>query len=141
MKIASSITNQFQNFHVQNLCQLVHHVEGRGPFIVTQDGAAPDDPQMRECSFVLTKRGTWLHFYLYLALPEKVRAQCAHFETIAEVLQRADTLPANVVVEDASSLQDLLHEAKFEPDASDPTGQALLREVRQRHAEKSSSQS
>ncbi len=36
---------------------------------------------------------------------------------------------------------DLLHEAGFEPDVSDPTGQALLREVRQRHAEKSSPQS
>ena len=96
MKIASSITNQFPNFHVQNLCRLIHGVEGRGPFIVTQDGAAPNDPQMRECAFVLTKRGTWLHFYLYLALSEKVREQCAYFETVAEVLQRADTLPANV---------------------------------------------
>ena len=56
-------------------------------------------------------------------------------------MQRADTLPTNVGVEDAASLQDLLHEAGFEPDVSDPTGQALLREVRQRHAEKSSPQS
>ena len=133
MKIASSITNQFQNFHVQNLCRLIHGVEGRGPFIVTQDGAAPNDPQMRECAFVLTKRGTWLHFYLYLALSEKVREQCAYFETVAEVLQRADTLPAKVTVEDAVSLQELLREAGFEPDASDLTGQALLREVRLRH--------
>lgn len=133
MKIASSITNQFQNFHLQNLCELIHGVGGRGPFIVTQDGAAPNDPQMRECAFVLTKRGTWLHFYLYLALPENVRGQCTYFESVADVLQRADTLPANVVVEDAASLQELLHEAGFEPDASDRAGQALLREIRQRH--------
>jgi hypothetical protein len=135
MKLAGSITNQFQNFQVQNLCQLVHHVEGRGPFIVTQDGAAPEDRQMRECSFVLTRRGTWLHFYLYLALPEKVRAAFTYFETVADVLKTTDSLPANVTMEDAASLQSFLRESCFEPDVSDPTGRALLHQARQRHAD------
>lgn len=133
MKTANSITNSYQDFQVLNLCQLVHHVEGRGPFMVTQDGCDPNDAAMRNCSFVLTRRGTWLHFYLYLALPEKVRAQCAHFETVAEVLQRADSLPPKVIVEDAASLQELIREAGFEPDAADATGQALLREMKKRH--------
>ncbi|MBL9169200.1 MAG: hypothetical protein JNN07_15780 [Verrucomicrobiales bacterium] len=141
VKLANSITNQFQDFHVQNLCQLVHHVEGRGPFIVTQDGAAPDDPRMRQCSFVLTKRGTWLHFYLYLALPEVVRDQLTYFDAIAAIIQRAETLSAKVVVEDASSLQDLLHETGFKPEASDLIGQALLREVSLRHSQKAAAES
>lgn len=141
VKLANSITNHFQDFHVQNLCQLVHHVEGRGPFIVTQDGAAPDDPRMRQCSFVLTKRGTWLHFYLYLALPEVVRNQLTYFDTIAAVMRGAETLPPKVVVEDASSLQDLLRDTGFQPDTSDLIGQALLREVSLRHAEKAAAES
>ncbi len=133
MTASRTITNRYQDFHLLDLSRLMKTSAGRGPFLLVQDGCDPADPQMRECAFVLTKRGTWLHFYLYLALSEKVREQCAYFETVAEVLQRADTLPANVVVEDAASLQELLHEAGFEPDASDPLGQALLREVRLRH--------
>jgi hypothetical protein len=133
MKTANAISNRYQDFQVLNLCQLVHHVDGRGPFMVTQDGCDPNDPTMRACSFVLTKRGTWLHFYLYLALPESVRQHCAHFETVADVLQRADALPGRVVVENAASLQELIREAGFEPDAADATGQALLRELKKRH--------
>lgn len=133
MKTANSITNSSQDFQLLNLCKLVHHVEGRGPFIVTQDGCDPNDSTMRQCSFVLTRRGTWLHFYLYLALPETVRQNCAYFDSIAEVLQRAESLPSRVIVEDAGSLQELIREAGFEPDAGDATGQALLRELRKRH--------
>lgn len=133
MKIANPITNRYQDFQVQNLSQLVHRVEGRGPFMVTQDGCDPDDPKMRACSFVLTKRGTWLHFYLYLALPEVVRARCAHFESMSDLLDRAGNLPGKVVVENAASLQEMIREAGFEPNASDRTGQALLNELKKRH--------
>lgn len=138
MKIASAITNNFQNFHVHNLSQLVHRVEGRGPFIVTQDGAAPDDPKMRQCSFVLTRRGTWLHFYLYLTLPENVRAACAHFDSIADVMAHAETLPGKATVEDTASLQELIHTAGFTPEPTDVAGTALLQAIIDRHATQSS---
>lgn len=134
MKTAGPITNNYQDFQVQNLCQLVHHVDGRGPFIVTQDGCDPNDSRMRACSFVLTRRGTWLHFYLYLALSESARAKCTYFETAPEIVRHAESLPAKAVVEDAHSLQELLREVGFEPDASDPSGSALMNTLRQRHA-------
>ncbi len=134
MKPANAITNRYQDFKVLNLCQLVHHVEGRGPFMVTQDGCDPNDSAMRPCSFVLTRSGTWLHFYLYLALPEMVRQKCVHFETAAEVLQQADSLPAKVIVEEAATLQELIRGSGFEPAAEDAAGRALLREIRGRHA-------
>jgi hypothetical protein len=137
MNIASTITNSFQNFHVHNLSQLVHRVEGRGPFIVTQDGAAPDDPKMRPCAFVLTRRGTWLHFYLYLTLPENVRAACAHFDSIADVMTLAEKLSGKPIVEDTASLQDLIRSTGFTPDASDSAGNALLRAIVERHARRS----
>jgi hypothetical protein len=133
MKTANAITNRPQDFKILNLCQLVHHVDGRGPFMVTQDGSEPNDPKMRECSFVLTKRGTWLHFYLFLALPDTVRQKCAHFETAADALHRAKSLPSEVVVETAASIQELLQECGFEPDSEDAAGRALLREMQRRH--------
>ena len=134
MKTAQTITNRYQDFKVLNLCQLIHHVEGRGPFMVTQDGNDPNDPARRHCSFVLTKRGTWLHFYLYLALPEAVRQKLAYYESVPEVMQQADSLPTKVVVEDVASLQELIREAGFEPAAEDAAGRALLQEITKRHA-------
>jgi hypothetical protein len=134
MKAAKAITNDYQDFTLLNLAQLVHRAEGRGPYLVTQDGSAPGDPTLRQCSFVLTKRGTWLHFYLYLALPGAVRTACAQFETLQEAMQQADSMPPQVVVEDAVSLQELLLHYGFEPAADDLTSQALLKEMQRRHA-------
>lgn len=133
MKPASAITNQFLDFHLLNLAELVHHTPGRGPFMVTQDGCDPKDAAMRACTFVLTKRGTWLHFYLYLALPEAVRQACAHFDSVAEILNHAESLPPGVIVETAASLQDLLLGAGFEPAEGDVEGHAVLRALRIRH--------
>ncbi len=126
-----TITNHFTDFRMLDLSKLEHRLEGRGPYMLVQDGSAPDDPRMRECSFVLTKRGTWLHFYLYLALPKAVQRHCAQFETAAEALKCADCLPGKVVVEDAASLQELLHEAGFEPE--DEAGQKLFAEMKAKH--------
>lgn len=131
MIASHTITNRFTDFRLLDLSKLEHRVEGHGPFMMVQDGSAPDDPKMRECSFVLTKRGTWLHFYLYLALPAEVRSRCAHFDTASEVLKRADSLSERVIVEDAASLQELLLEAGFEPE--DPVGQELFTEMKTRH--------
>lgn len=126
-----TITNRFPDFRLLDLSKLEHRTSGHGPFMLMQDGSAPDDPKMRECSFVLTKRGSWLHFYLYLALPENVRRHCAHYPTAAEALKRADTLPDKVVVEDAASLQELLQEAGFEPEGV--ADQKLFQEMKARH--------
>lgn len=133
MKPASAITNQFLDFHLLNLAELLHRTPGRGPFMVTQDGCDPKDAAMRACTFVLTKRGTWLHFYLYLALPEAVRQNCAHFDSVADILSHAESLPPDVLVENAASLQDLLVGAGFEPAEGDAEGKAILRELRTRH--------
>lgn len=129
---ASPITNRHQGFHIHNLAQLLHNTGSRGPFIVTQDGSDPSDPRMRPCSFVLTRRGTWLHFYLYLALSEEARARTVQFESAAEALQTAASLPDTVTVEDALSLQELLKSAGFQPVLPDAAGRALLQAVRQR---------
>ncbi len=133
MSATKIITNSYQDFHLLALGQLLSHGEGHGPFIWVQDGCAPDDPRQRVCSFVLTRRGTWLHYYLFLALPEAVRRKCAMFETSAEALALASTLPARPVVEDSLSLPELIHAAGFSPADSDAAGHALLVELQRRH--------
>lgn len=132
MNPVSPITNRHQEFRIHNLAQLLRQDGARGPFIVTQDGSDPGDPRMRPCSFVLTRRGTWLHFYLYLALSNEARAHCVQFESAADALHAAASLPDMVRVENAVSLQELLLEAGFQPGPPDPAGRALLEAVRQR---------
>lgn len=127
-----TITNSYQDFQFLELSKLLH-TEGRGPFMVVQEGCAPDDSSSRHCSFVLTHRGTWLHYYLFLALPEEVRRQIAMFDTVADVFARAETMPARVKVEDAMSLQELMHDEGFEPDAADEQGRVLFEDLRRRH--------
>ena len=137
MLATHTITNHFTDFRLLDLSKVEKRLEERGPFILVQDGSAPEDPRMRECSFVLTKRGTWLHFYLYLALPKGVQRHCAQFETAAEAMKCADCLPGKVVVEDAASLQELIHEAGFEPE--DVAGQTLLAEMKAKHSKSAAS--
>jgi hypothetical protein len=127
------LTNDYRDFQLMELGKLMASSGGRGPFMVVQDGIAPGDPRMRTCSFVLTRRGTWLHYYLFLTLPEDVRRRCALFESGAEALGMAGTLSGAPVVEDAFSLPELIHEGGFEPAETDRTGRALLKELRRRH--------
>ena len=131
MLATRTITNSYQDFQLLELSKLLH-TEGRGPFMVVQEGCAPDDSSSRHCSFVLTHRGTWLHYYLDLALPEEVR-RVAMFDTVADVFARAEAMPARVKVEDAMSLQELLRAEGFEPGAEDEQGRALLDDLRRRH--------
>jgi hypothetical protein len=134
-----TITNRLADCELFDLSKLMGSGQTRGPFLLVQDGCAPGDPRMRECSFVLTRRGTWLHYYLYLALPETVRRRCALFDRAHEAMQRVETLPDEVRVEDSHSLQELLHEHGFEPDPSDLAGKALLERLRQRHPDRAAS--
>jgi hypothetical protein len=134
-----TITNRLADCELFDLSKLMGSQDGRGPFLFVQEGCDPGDPRMRECSFVLTHRGTWMHYYLYLALPESVRRRCALFERANEAMQRVETLPDEVRVEDAHSLQELLHEHGFEPNPADLAGKALLERLRQRHQDRSAS--
>lgn len=132
MTASRTITNCYQDFHLLDLSRLMKNSTGRGPFLLVQDGCDPADPQMRECSFVLTRRGTWLHYYLFLTLPETVRRRCVLFEAGAEALSFAANLPAAVTVENMRSLQELIHESGFQPDVEDHVGNALLEQLRER---------
>lgn len=125
MIASRSITNRYQDFRLLDLSKLMKRTDGRGPFLLVQEGCDPADPQFRECSFVLTRRGTWLHYYLFLTLPEIVRRRCAMFESSGEALEFAGNLAHPVTVETAVSLQEWIHQTGYQPAAEDAVGQAL----------------
>lgn len=140
MEIANAIANEVSRCQLLNLAEVVGRKEGRGPYILLQEGCDPLDPRMRMCAFVLTRRGTWLHFYLYLSLPRSVRARWLEFETAAEALHAAEGLTERAVVEEAGSIQEMVREAGFEPGEHDPVGRALLESLRSRHGFAASSE-
>lgn len=133
MNIPPIITNNPHDFCIQEMSAMLG-TPGRGPFLAVQRGAAPGDPRVRDCVFVLTQRGTWLHFYLFIALPADVRRRIAMSDTIEEMLARCEKQSGDVVVEDALSLPELLAEIGFTPGESDPSGRALFEHMRKLHA-------
>lgn len=127
------LTNHYPDFQLQELGRWLGDGSQRGPYLISQDGAAPEDPQQRHCTFVLTRRGTWLHYYLFLALPEEVRRRCALFDTTREALECAGGLSGGPRVEDAHTLPELIRDAGFAPAESDALGRALLEDLQRRH--------
>lgn len=132
MHFASNITNRFTDFRLLELSQLTRHPGHRGPYMVVQEGVDPKDIAGRECTFVLTHKGTWMHFYLFLMLPKAVRNQFAVFETIADVMQLAEALASDPIVETVETLQSTFSEAGLKPGEQDPTAEALFHDLKLR---------
>jgi hypothetical protein len=132
METASSITNDFRDFQLWNLAGVGGAAlpsAPRGPYMVVQDGCAPTDPVSRKCSFVLTRRGTWLHCFLFFMLPESVRHGVGIFDSIHDVVALSEGLIGKARVESANSVGDLLTGAGYE--LSSPAGQAVLAHLRE----------
>ena len=133
MHVSKAITNSFQDFHLLEISKTTHHPEKHGPFMVSQSGSAPGDPELRECTFVLTKRGTWMHLYIFFLMPHTMRHQVAVFDSAAEVMQLAETLVGKPVVETMESLPQLLNDSGCNPAQEDPVSSALMEEIRKKH--------
>lgn len=134
MSAAPTITNRFRDFQLLDVSKTTRHPEHRGPYMMIQHGSAPEDPQLRECTFTLTKRGTWLHCYVFFLLPKPVRRQVAVFETVPELMELAENLPSKPIVESVESLSTLLKEGGFSPTTEDAENMALWSTVNQREA-------
>src|SRR5213595_3487315 len=57
-----TITNHYRDSHVLNLGSAGE----RGPYLVTQTGASPNDPLAKERMFVLRPDGRWVDFNAYV---------------------------------------------------------------------------
>jgi hypothetical protein len=108
------ITNLGQDFQLLNLAPERGHPQQRGPFLVAQEGAAPDDPHQRHCAFFLTRRGTWVHQFLAFNLAPIARRELVEFESAAEALTASGNLIGAPVVETLDSLQAWLRELHLE---------------------------
>ena len=133
MKIARAIRNSYHDFRILDVSKSTRNPKRHGPFMAIQEGSDPNDPRMRECTFVLTRRGTWMHCYLFLLLPRSLRRQVAVFDKPQDILALAEELsPKPVAVETALSLQELIGGSVPALADDDPTSQTLLTELRRR---------
>jgi hypothetical protein len=104
------ISNDYRDFQLLNLAPQQGHPEQRGPYMISQEGAAPGDPRSRHCAFVLTRRGTWLHHFIVFRLSREARARLVEFPTAAEAMSFAETLTGPCCVETPESIVAWLNE-------------------------------
>jgi hypothetical protein len=95
------ISNSFQDVRLVSLASWARAAEisprdRGGPYVVTQEGYSPEDPNVTPDEFVLGRSGKWLSLsYFYrLSIPER-RAEFV-FGTAAEVMQMMSGLPSQV---------------------------------------------
>jgi hypothetical protein len=78
-----TITNNYRDTHVLNLGSGGE----RGPYLVTQTGAAPTDPLAKERMFVLRPDGHWVDFNAYACQGKPEVIDEIVFSTTTEVME------------------------------------------------------
>jgi hypothetical protein len=91
------ITNNYQDCELLNLGT---NPNGRGPYVLRQDGIPPDSLSSPEGRFLLRKDGTWVLNVTAFTLPEKEQEQFL-FQNAAELHAAVMDLGGKPVVEDA----------------------------------------
>jgi hypothetical protein len=91
-----TLTNDYNDCELLNLG---YNRNGHGPYVVRQDGVAPESLRTQEDRFYLRKDGTWVLNVTALTLPEKEQEQFI-FENAAELYATVQDLGGKPVVED-----------------------------------------
>lgn len=86
-----TLTNNHGDMKVVDLDK---SVRGRGPYLITQVGIAPNDDSCRERMFVLRRDACWIDLNVYLSSGRPESLDDAVFNTIHEVLGVMSRLPA-----------------------------------------------
>jgi hypothetical protein len=92
-----TLTNAYQDCELLNLGS---NKDGRGPYLLRQDGVPPDSVNPRENRYLLRKDLTWVLNLTVFALPEKEQEQFI-FQNAAELYATVEKLAGKPVVEDA----------------------------------------
>lgn len=90
-----ALTNSYHNCELLNLG---HGPNGRGPFVIRQEGTPPGSMTFQPDVFLLRKDGAWVLNLAVFALPEKDKEQFL-FTTSAEAMVLLDSLTGDPVVE------------------------------------------
>jgi hypothetical protein len=91
----AALTNSYHNCELLNLGS---GPNGRGPFIIRQEGTPPGSMTFQPDRFLLRKDGAWVLNLAVFALPEKDKEQFL-FTTSAEAMTLLDGLKGDPVVE------------------------------------------
>jgi len=95
--MSRTLTNSFTDFHLINLGS---GLNGRGPFVLRQDGVPPNSMDMQEDRFFLRRDGVWvINFAVYDLSEEEQQAYIFH--DIPAVWAAVETLTGPLVVESA----------------------------------------
>lgn len=83
------LTNDYHDFHLLNLGL---DEDGRGPYLVIQEGVPPGAMKLEQDRFILLRGGTWMLNFTFMTLPEA--EQHRHlFATVADVYEQVKQLP------------------------------------------------
>ena len=88
------------NYHDCELLNLGYNRDGRGPYVLRQEGFPPDSVSPHEYRFLLRKDCTWVLNLTVFALPEK-ELENFIYKDAAELHAVVEKLGGNPVVEDA----------------------------------------
>ena len=92
-----TLTNNYRDCELLNLS---YNKDGRGPYVLRQDGVPPDSASPREYRFLLRKDLTWVLNLTVFALPEK-ELENFIYKDAAELYSAVENLGGKPVVEDA----------------------------------------
>jgi hypothetical protein len=84
-----TLTSNYQDCELLNLGS---NKNGRGPYVLRQDGVPPDSLRAQEDRFLLSKDGTWDLTVTAFTLPEKEQEQQFIFQDAAELYSAVENL-------------------------------------------------
>jgi hypothetical protein len=91
----AKLTNSYDNCTLLNLA---YGPNGRGPFVIRQDGYVPGSETFKENRYLLRKDGAWVLNLAAFMLPEKEKEQFI-FTSSAEAMTLLQGLASDPIVE------------------------------------------
>jgi hypothetical protein len=97
------ITNDFQDVRLVSLASWrqaaeINPRDRNGPYVVLQEGYAPEDVKVNADEFVLGRSGKWLSLSHFFKMPVADRREEFIFGTAAEIMQVMRDLPSKVIL-------------------------------------------
>ena len=125
-----TITNDYKDAQILNLGSEGEH----GPYLVTQTGAAPNDPLPKTCMFVLRPDGNWVNFNAYACQGKPEAMDEIVFSSMAKIMETFGTLFGRPRVLDLP-IDEAGLKAWIERHSSDPlrAARAWVEQYRVRH--------
>lgn len=106
---ARKLTNSFQDVRLVSLAGWSKAAEiipkdRNGPYVVLQEGYAPEDVTMTPAEYVLGRSGSWLPLHTFYKLPVPERRAEFIFGTAGEVMSVVGSLPGKVTLFGSSAV-------------------------------------